>query len=95
MSSCKFYFRKDVLPPQGLTPPSSVGSSPRNSSPCGSNGLQKDTRLRNCFEPLAFPESGPNRGCVHEEYEEMTMKEIMNGKVSLSETLFLRSLTGA
>jgi len=78
--SSKFYFRKDVLPSGGFTPPSSDASSV-SSFPCGGNGQQKETKLRNCFEPLAFPEDGLNHGCVHDEYEEMCMNQIINGKV--------------
>ena len=37
--------------------------------------------MKNCFPPPPLPENGfAYRGPVEDEYEEMTMKEIMNGK---------------
>lgn len=83
--SSKFYFRKEVLPPGHTSPTSSVASSSGSNSPtdcsdCG--GLRrKETKLRNCFPPLPRPENGDHRIPVEDEYEEMSMDEIMNGKV--------------
>lgn len=37
--------------------------------------------MRNCFPPLPRPENGVHHHPVDEEYEELTMNEIMNGKV--------------
>lgn len=39
--------------------------------------------MQNCFSPLPEPENGLTLGPVEEEYEEMTMDEIINGKVGL------------
>lgn len=39
--------------------------------------------MENCFPPLPGPENGINRIPVEDEYEEMTMDEIINGKVDL------------
>jgi glutamate--cysteine ligase catalytic subunit len=44
----------------------------------------KEKEMRNCFPPPPLPENMLNRGPVEDEYEEMTMNEIMNGKVSPS-----------
>lgn len=68
-----FYFRKDVYSP-GNSPKSSGGSSPVDGP------RPKDRKLRNCFPPLEMPENGVPKGPVQEEYEEMTIEEIMNGK---------------
>ncbi|KDQ57449.1 hypothetical protein JAAARDRAFT_35163 [Jaapia argillacea MUCL 33604] len=51
----------------------------------GMNGIHngrphKDTRLRNCFPRVPPPENGITRGPVEEEYTEMTIDEIINGK---------------
>lgn len=86
--SSKFYFRKDVLPPGHISPTSSVASSSGESSPtdcsdCGGGLRRKETKMRNCFPPLPQPENGTHRGPVEDEYEEMTMEEIMNGKVRI------------
>ena len=37
--------------------------------------------MRNCFPALPRPANGGCRGPVEDEYEEMSMDEIMNGKV--------------
>lgn len=74
--SGKFFFRKDVLP-AGQSVPSSVASSSGESSPCGE---RKENKLRNCFDPLPLPVNGVVHGHVGEEYEEMSMDEIINGK---------------
>lgn len=74
----KFFFRKDVFPP-GSTTPSSAASE---SSCCGcGDGKAKEKKLKNCFPPLPKPANGYVVGSVHDEYEEMTMEEIMGGKV--------------
>ncbi|KIK67150.1 hypothetical protein GYMLUDRAFT_69344 [Collybiopsis luxurians FD-317 M1] len=71
--SGKFYFRKDVHS-AGNSPKSSGSSSPVD-------GVRpKERKLRNCFPPPEIPEDGIYRGPVEEEYEEMTIDEIMNGK---------------
>lgn len=41
----------------------------------------KETKMRNCFPPLPRPSDDGYRGPVEDEYEEMTMDEIINGKV--------------
>ena len=81
--SGKFYFRKDVytVGRSGATSAESSGySSPRSEVP-----LKKDKKMRNCFPPLPLPDIGALNGRpVDEEYEEMTMNEIINGKVRLN-----------
>jgi glutamate--cysteine ligase catalytic subunit len=72
--SRKFYFRKDVF--TGSSPVSSGSSSPVDGAP-----RPKDKKLRNCFPPPPAPLNGHHKGPVEDEYEEMTMDEIMNGKV--------------
>ena len=80
----KFYFRKDVLPLGRTVPASSVSSSSSgSSSPVGysSNGqVYKEKKLLNCFPSLARPENIVDSP-VDQEYEEMTVDEIINGKV--------------
>jgi hypothetical protein len=80
-----FYFRKNVLPPGHSSPTASTASS-GNSSPvdsldCGGALRRKETKLRNCFPALQRPVNGEHRGPVEDEYEEMSMDQIMNGKV--------------
>lgn len=88
--SQKFYFRKDVLPPGHISPTASSASSSGNSSPvdCGCSGerefKRKESKMRNCFPSLPRPLNGVQRGPVENEYEEMTMEEIICGKVSFS-----------
>jgi glutamate--cysteine ligase catalytic subunit len=79
--SSKFYFRKDV----GSRRQSATSSAA--SSDCGSGcnspvggPTVKDKKMRNCFPDPPLPENGTNLLPVEEEYEEMTMNEIMNGK---------------
>ncbi|KAJ4498240.1 glutamate-cysteine ligase catalytic subunit [Lentinula lateritia] len=69
----KFYFRKDVCP-GGRSPKSSGSSSPVDES------RPKDRKMRNCFPPPEIPENGVPQGPVEEEYSEMTIHEIINGK---------------
>lgn len=84
--SQKFFFRKDVLPPGQTSPsPSNSGeSSPADCSDCGSI-RRKETKMRNCFPALPRPVDCVTRGPVEDEYDEMTMEEIMNGKVRSSD----------
>lgn len=79
----KFYFRKDVY--VGRSEASSVASSSGSSSPTGDAPPKpkKEKKMRNCFPPLPLPEDGvPLTRPVEDEYEEMSMDEIINGKVS-------------
>jgi glutamate--cysteine ligase catalytic subunit len=81
-ASGKFYFRKDVyaVGRGGTTSAASSGCS----SPRGEVPLKKDKKMRNCFPPLPLMNIGALDGRpVDEEYEEMTMNEIINGKVRL------------
>ncbi|KIL62572.1 hypothetical protein M378DRAFT_12774 [Amanita muscaria Koide BX008] len=79
--SQKFFFRKDVYA-LGHSGSSSSASSPGSSSPVDGVPRRKDKKLRNCFPPVPPPENGflNHRKSVSEEYEEMTLEEIMNGK---------------
>lgn len=79
--SSKFYFRKNVFPPISSRT-SSVQSSGAASPVEGANGIPrvKERRLRNCYPPIPPPEEGLPNVAVDEEYEEMTMDEILNGK---------------
>lgn len=81
--SQKFYFRKDVFPP-GSSRASSVCSSGASSPVDGPGGTQqKERKLRNCFPSIPRPVDGFDPRPVEDEYEEMTMEEIMFGKVGL------------
>jgi len=74
-----FFFRKDVYT-TNPSASSTVASSSGSSSPVD-DARRKEKKLTNHFTPLSSPESGFNSGPVEEEYEEMSMKEIMTGKV--------------
>lgn len=90
-TSGKFYFRKDVYTtPRSGT--SSAASTSGTSSPVDGSLRKKEKKMRNCFPPVPFPENGlVNRLPVDEEYEEMTMNEIMNGKVKWNLTRRIHS----
>ncbi|KAF4621325.1 hypothetical protein D9613_000487 [Agrocybe pediades] len=78
--SNKFFFRKDIYT-NGRSGNSSVTSSSGASTPSDGSPKKKEKKLRNCFPPPPLPEKGNvTRLPVPEEYEEMTMNEIMNGK---------------
>ena len=82
--SRKFYFRKDVLPPGYTSPVASTAPSSGDSSPVENGcckGRGKEAKMRNCFPSLPRPLNGVRRGPVEDEYEEMTMEEIICGKV--------------
>ncbi|KDR75147.1 hypothetical protein GALMADRAFT_268698 [Galerina marginata CBS 339.88] len=80
-ASNKFYFRKDIYA-NGRSGASSAASSSGTSSPVDGSPRKKEKKMRNCFPPRPLPENGfaANRGPVEDEYEEMTMNEIINGK---------------
>ncbi|RDX47958.1 glutamate-cysteine ligase catalytic subunit [Lentinus brumalis] len=83
--SQKFYFRKDVFP-SASSQPSRASSIP--SSPCSEHGGQipingvngKEKRLRNCFPLPPMPDDAFIPRSIEDEYEEMSLEEIMNGK---------------
>lgn len=79
--SLKFHFRQDVLPLPAKSPSSSEYYSSGASTPA--DGAPKETKMRNCFPPLPRPEHGVNRGPVEDEYTEMSLDEIINGKVCI------------
>jgi glutamate--cysteine ligase catalytic subunit len=80
--SGKFYFRKNVFPPsQAKTSPCTSTPSSGTSSPCNGISEQKEKKMRNCFPTIVPPEEGFSFAPVEDEYEEMTMNEIMDGKV--------------
>lgn len=88
VGSQKFYFRKDVFP-AGTSPLSTPLSSPHSSGstspiePNGTNGtFRKPRKLQNCFAEAPKPENGQAFGAIDDEYDEFTMREIFNGKVS-------------
>ncbi|KAF8348383.1 glutamate-cysteine ligase catalytic subunit [Amanita rubescens] len=59
-------------------------SSSGSVSPIESIPRKKERKLRNCFPPIPIPENGflEHRQSVEQEYEEMTLDEIMNGRCS-------------
>ena len=87
----KFFFRKDVFPSGVPSPLSSPPRSPHGSGssspvdPTGENGLPrpKSRKLQNCFAVPPEPKEDHTFGPVEEEYEEYTLDELFNGKVSL------------
>ena len=90
----KFYFRKDFFLPHSSRS-SSVGSSGTSSpvgSDCGCNGTsngfqtKKTKNMRNCFPEVPPPPGEYIAKKVEDEYEEMTVAEVMNGKVGAKST---------
>ena len=85
--SQKFYFRKEVFPSASSQPSSLASSTPgspvsEHGSPILVNGINgKERKLRNCFPLLPMPDDAIVPDMLADEYEEMTMEEIMNGKV--------------
>lgn len=84
----KFFFRKDVFPPGGPSRPesrcsscSSSGASSPLSSPVDGTP-RKERMLRNCWPDVPRPENGARAKPVEEEYEELSLQDIMFGKVS-------------
>jgi len=82
----KFYFRKNIFSSSRRPgTPSSAGSSTPSSvgedSPCGCDGYvkKKEKKMRNCFPAPPKPADGAVTP-MEEEYELMTIKEIMTGK---------------
>lgn len=80
-TSSSFFFRKDVYTTNPSTA-SSVASSSGGSSPVDGVPKKKEKKMGNCFPAPPRPERRTKNGPVEEEYEEMSMKEIMNGKVA-------------
>ena len=97
--SQKFYFRKDVFP-SASSHPSRSSSIP--SSPCSEhvgqipiNGVDgKEKKLRNCFPLPPVPDDAFVPRSIEDEYEEMSLEEIMNGKVRRSASVLLIGARG-
>lgn len=90
----EFYFRKDIFLPNGSR--SSSASTSEAASPVGSdcgcndvsNGIDqfppaKSKKMRNCFPEFPPPSEEYAAKRVEDEYEEMTIEEVMNGKVGI------------
>lgn len=90
----KFYFRKDIFLPNSSR--SSTATNSGSNSPVGSdcgcnevtNGVhrfqpEKMKRMRNCFPEFPPPPEEYVTKKVQDEYEEMTVAEVMNGKVGV------------
>lgn len=84
----KFYFRKHLFPP-GSSRASSAENSGANTPVEGTNGINgvngsrvKDKKMRNCWPTVPPPADGFKAIPVDEEYEELTINQIMNGKAS-------------
>ena len=84
----KFFFRRSVLPPGYISPTLSTPSSSGSCSPVEwHDGIPpKERKLRNCF-PRVRPPPILVDAPIADEYEEMSMEEIFNGKVSVEYTL--------
>ncbi|KAH9942460.1 glutamate-cysteine ligase catalytic subunit [Epithele typhae] len=82
----RFYFRKEVFPSASSAPSSCASSTPgspisEHGNPIVVNGVNgKEKKLRNCFPLPPMPDDAVIAKTVADEYEEMTMEEIMNGK---------------
>lgn len=82
----QFYFRKNVFS-------NSSRSASGASTPCSCENslegvIKKSKKLLNCYPSPEPPEQGIVAGPVESEYELMTMKEIMLGKVRGKNSLF-------
>jgi len=76
-----FHFRKSVYPLRHSGSEGSTASSPGSHSVNGGS-VKKESKLGNGFPPLPIPHDGVKFPCpIEEEYEEMSMNEIINGKV--------------
>jgi glutamate--cysteine ligase catalytic subunit len=77
----RFFFRKNIFAPSsdGSISPS-IASSSGASSPVD-GAPRREKKMRNCYPSAPVPEGGVKRLPVEEEMEEMTMHEIINGKV--------------
>ncbi|TFK68697.1 glutamate-cysteine ligase catalytic subunit [Pluteus cervinus] len=73
VQSERFFFRKNIFP-QGSSPSSNSSSSGR------STPQKREKRLQNCFGPPPSLDGESLDQPIHEEYAEMTMNEIINGK---------------
>lgn len=88
----KFYFRRDIFLPNSSR--SSTASNSGTSSPVGNDGgcggigngftPKKAKMMRNCFPEVPPPPEDYTARKVEDEYEEMTVEEVMNGKVAWS-----------
>ena len=80
----KFYFRKNLFSP-GSSRASSASSSGLSSPVCGSceHLGRKAKTMQNCFTDIPPPPRDYKAPRIHQEYEEMTIKEIMTGKVCI------------
>ncbi|KAF7315399.1 Glutamate-cysteine ligase catalytic subunit [Mycena indigotica] len=76
--SGKFFFRKNVGSPVQSAASSSCSSG--CNSPVVESKPIKEKKMRNCFPDPPLPEFESLQASVEDEYEEMTMNEIMNGK---------------
>ena len=76
----KFYFRKNVFASGASTKASSASSSSSSLDESG-QPKPKEKKLRNCFPAPSRTNSDVSTGPVEEEYELMTLQEIMLGKV--------------
>ena len=80
----KFYFRKNVFTSED-SPASSTMSLDSKGTP-----KPKEKKLRNYCSPIPSRHNGVSRGPVEDEYELMTLEEIMLGKVSELTALLIR-----
>jgi len=87
----KFYFRKDIFLPNSSRSSSTTnsGSTSPAGSDCGCDGVtngnhqfppKKTKSMRNCFPEFPPPPEEYVAKKVQDEYEEMTVIEVMNGK---------------
>jgi len=87
----KFYFRKDIFLPNSSRSSSATnsGSTSPAGSDCGCDGVtngnhqfppKKTKSMRNCFPEFPPPPEEYVTKKVQDEYEEMTVTEVMNGK---------------
>jgi len=89
----RFYFRKSVYTLGRSGSEGSTASSSGSSSSVNDGFVKKEKKLGNCFPPLPIPHDKVKfTSPIEEEYEEMSMNEIINGKV-LVEFFFLNALT--
>ena len=78
----KFHFRKSVYALGRSGSEGTIASSLGSSASVNGGFVKKEKKLGNCFPPLPIPCNGmKSTHSIEEEYEEMSMNEIINGKV--------------
>lgn len=87
-----FFFRKNVFSSGRPSRSPSVASDPSSVESLLDGNCKKGRKLLNCYPPPEPPEEGLAAGPVEQEYEKMTIEEIMLGKARVLSKIFWRPL---